>query len=645
MTYRVALCGLAAVLLVLTTFGVASALRTSHAAARVSVSSDLSDAYQRARFAVGEEESLERKYRLEPGPSVRARYDGAAKDLVVALREIARIGTPADRALTHRLLDVHTSYLHAIGRMFAAVDARDIKRVLAIDAGQTEPRFAAIEERVGEAAAAHDQAAATDLRGLRTTERSVLTATPLVFAVGLALLGFLTVLLAQINSQLARQARESEHAALHDALTGLPNRVLFADRLEHAIAAARRDPAPFSILMIDLDRFKEINDTLGHTVGDQVLCEIGPRLMGVLRPGDSLARLGGDEFALLLPSAGIEEAKEVTARVLATMREPFALREMTVSVDASVGIVTYPTHGEDAETLVQRADIAMYLAKGHGRGEALYDPAEDPYDPERLLLIGDLRDALDNDELELHYQPKFATGDLRLVGVEALVRWQHPTRGELQPGDFIPLAEHTGLIRPLTLFVLREAAQQWRAWHAEGLDVTIAVNLSVANLLNIQLVDDVKRILAEEQLPPKHLVLEITESSVMTDPQRTIAMLERLAAMDIRLSIDDYGTGHSSLAYLRRLPVHELKIDRSFVQHLGVDDQDLEIVRSTIALGHSLGLRVVAEGVEDSRALALLQDDDCDIVQGFHLGRPVPPDALLDVLRDAASALPTPSVA
>ena len=225
--------------------------------------------------------------------------------------------------------------------------------------------------------------------------------------------------------------------------------------------------------------------------------------------------------------------------------------ELTVTVDASVGIVTYPTHGEDAETLVQRADIAMYLAKGRGGGEALYDPAEDPYDPERLKLIGDLRDAISDGQLQLHYQPQFSTGDLHLVGVEALVRWQHPTRGLLAPGDFIALAEHTGLIRPLTLEVLRKAASQWRAWHEEGIEVTVAVNLSVANLLDDQLVDDLARILTEEQMSAECLVLEITESTVMTDPGRTIAMLERLAAMNIRLSVDDYGTGHSSLAYLR----------------------------------------------------------------------------------------------
>jgi diguanylate cyclase (GGDEF)-like protein len=217
------------------------------------------------------------------------------------------------------------------------------------------------------------------------------------------------------------------HQALHDALTCLPNRVLFSDRLEHAIAAARRDPAPLSVLMIDLNRFKEINDTLGHSTGDQVLREIGPRLTPLLRPGDTLARLGGDEFMVLLPSAGSEQAKEVTGRILAGMREPFALGELTVTVDASVGIVSYPKHSEDAETLVQRADIAMYLAKGRGGGEAVYDPAEDPYDSDRLQLIGDLRDAINDGQLELHYQPQFSAPDLHLVGVEALVRWQHPT--------------------------------------------------------------------------------------------------------------------------------------------------------------------------------------------------------------------------
>jgi diguanylate cyclase len=641
--YRTPLGGLALVMLMLAAFGIAAAMRTSHATTRVARSTALSDSYQAARFAVGEEESLERKYRLEPGPEVRAKYDGAAQELETALRRIARIGTPGDRALSKRLLGVHRVYLRAIDRMFAAVDAHDVKRVLSIDADEVDPRFAAIEAQVSGAAGSHRDAAGHDLRSLRGTEQAVLTATPLVFAAGLLLLGFLSILLARVNRQLARQARESEHDALHDALTGLPNRVLFSERLEHALAMGRRDPAPFSVLLLDLDRFKEINDTLGHSIGDMLLREIAPRLSSVLRPGDSLARLGGDEFAVLLPTANSEQALEVTERILAAIRAPFALSELAVTVDASVGIVTYPTNGDDAETLMQRADVAMYLAKRRGLGEAQYDPAEDPYIPERLLLIGDLRDAIGSGGLELHYQPKFATGGLRLVGVEALVRWNHPTRGQLPPSDFITLAEHANLIRPLTLEVLRLATAQWAAWRHEGFDVTIAVNLSVANLLDEQLTDDIADILAETQMPAGRLVLEITESTVMTDPQRTIAMLERLAAMGIELSIDDYGTGHSSLAYLRRLPVHELKIDRAFVQHLAVDDQDLQIVRSTIALGHSLGLRVVAEGIEDARSLALLEKDRCDLLQGFHLSRPVPADALLEQLR--AGPVGTPASA
>jgi diguanylate cyclase (GGDEF)-like protein len=416
--------------------------------------------------------------------------------------------------------------------------------------------------------------------------------------------------------------------------------VLFSDRLEHAIAAARRDPAPFSILMVDLDRFKEINDTLGHSIGDGLLREIGPRLGPLLRPGDTIARLGGDEFTLLLPATDGEAAREIAERVLGALRKSFALGEITVTLDASVGIVTYPTHGADAETLVQRADIAMYIAKSRGGGEAIYDPAADPYDPDRLLLIGDLRRAIADDELALHYQPKFTTNDMQLAGVEALVRWQHPTRGLVAPGEFIPLAEHTGAIRPLTLLVLRKAARQWRAWHENGLDITIAVNLSVANLLDGELIDDIAGILAEEQVPASGLELEITESTVMTDPRRATAMLEQLSAMGLRLSIDDYGTGHSSLAYLRRLPVQELKIDRSFITHLAADDDDLQVVRSTIDLAHHLGLTVVAEGIEDARSLALLQQHGCDLAQGFHLGRPVPADTLLDQLRQRGIALP-----
>ncbi|HYI35782.1 MAG TPA: bifunctional diguanylate cyclase/phosphodiesterase [Thermoleophilaceae bacterium] len=638
MRYWSALAGLGVVLVVLAGFGGVSALRTSSATDRVVLSNHVSAAYERARFAVGQEESLENMYRVEPEPDVRARFDDEARKMERALRDAGHHDSGRDERLTRRLSRSHRAYVRATRRLFAAVDAGDLKRVVAIDRAESEPRFASIESSVGRAARGHARTAQSDLRRLRATERSVLMGTAAVSGIGLLLLLFLTVVLFRINRQLARQARASEHDALHDPLTGLPNRALLLDRLEHAIVGARRDPSMLSVLVLDLDRFKEINDTLGHHAGDQVLTEVGPRLAPVLRPGDTLARLSGDEFALLLPAVGIEQAEEVAGRVRAAMQTPFELGDLTVTVDASVGIVTYPTHGEDAETLLQRADIAMYLCKGRGRGHALYDPADDPYDSERLLLIGDLRDAIDAGELTLEYQPKFNVADLSLIGVEALVRWQHPTRGKLPPDSFIPLAEHTGLIRPLTLEVLRKAARQWAKWHDAGLELTVAVNLSVANLLDNQLVEDVARIIAEEHMPPDRLILEITESTVMSDPERTVAMLERLADMKIQLSIDDYGTGHSSLAYLRRLPVHELKIDRSFVQHLSTDDGDAQIVYSTIDLAHSLGLRVVAEGVEDADSLELLQAHHCDRVQGFHLGRPVAPGAIFD-----ATAPPPPA--
>jgi EAL domain-containing protein (putative c-di-GMP-specific phosphodiesterase class I) len=304
-----------------------------------------------------------------------------------------------------------------------------------------------------------------------------------------------------------------------------------------------------------------------------------------------------------------------------------------VTVGASIGIVTFPTHGEDAETLVQRADVAMYLAKDQRCGVSFYDPTADPHDPHRLALVDQLRSAIAAEELDLHYQPKFDLADMHIGGVEALVRWRHPTLGMLPPDEFIPVAEHTGLIKPLTLLVLRKAARQCRAWNESGLAVTVAVNLSVVNLLDVELAEDVARILEEEGLPADRLVLEITESMVMVNPERATGQLSRLSAMGIRLAIDDFGTGHSSLSYLRRLPVAELKIDRTFIRDLATDADDAAIVRSTIELAHHLGLLVVAEGVEDAASLTILQGLNCDCAQGFHLSRPAPAEHILAQLQ------------
>jgi diguanylate cyclase len=638
--HRGSLVGLTVVIAFLAVFGLWSAQRTNSVARHSTSATRLSDAYQGARFAVGQEESLERKYRLEPGPVVRAKYDAAARQLVAALGTVDRIGNARDHALVARLLATHRAYLDSIGRMFAAVDAGRSALVLRIDAAEVDPRFGAIETQVLAAAQSHRAAALQSLASLRATDRFAVVATIVALVLALALVGVFILRLAQVYRRLRRQAEASEYDARHDELTGLPNRTLFASRLEQRVASAERESALFSILMIDLDHFKEINDTLGHGTGDSLLRAVGPRLRRELRPLDTLARIGGDEFAVLLPSAGSDDAGEIAARTLAALSEPFALADLTVTVGASVGVASFPVDGADAATIVERSDIAMYVAKESGSGFARYHAAMDPY-PQRLALVGELRSAIANDELELHYQPKFSAHDLHVTGVEALVRWRHPTRGVLPPSEFISLAEHTGLIKPLTRFVLHKAARQWHTWKQNGLDLGIAINLSVANLLDTELVGDVSRMLREEALPADRLEIEITESMVMWDPERANAQLHELAAMGIRLAIDDYGTGYSSLAYLRRLPVSELKIDRSFVRELARDAGAAAIVRSTIDLAHLLGLRVVAEGVDDASSLATLKAFGCDELQGFHLCRPTPPDLLPALLARLAARIGT----
>jgi diguanylate cyclase (GGDEF)-like protein len=456
-----------------------------------------------------------------------------------------------------------------------------------------------------------------------------------VVVAGLGLVGFFAIVLARTHDRLRAQAEQAAYDARHDPLTGLASRSNFGAELRAAIAASR-DGAPLVVMMLDLDRFKEINDTFGHGTGDTLLRAVGARLERLRGPGDVLARLGGDEFALLVRGADAAVGQEVSTRVLELVSQPIALADVVVSVEASIGIVQYPEHGTDAETLLQRADVAMYLAKDRGRGKALYNPADDHHTAHRLSLAGELRRAIADDELELHYQPKLELRGLRLAGVEALVRWRHPRHGLIPPGEFIPLAEHTAAIRPLTLLVLRKALRQQRAWGAEGLETSVAVNLSVANLLDTQLVADLALILDEEGVAGDRLVLELTESMVMVDPERSIALLGRLAAMGIEIAVDDFGTGHASLAYLRRLPIAELKIDRVFVRDIATDAQDAAIVAATVALAHTLGLRVVAEGVEDAEALARLRVLGCDSAQGYHLYRPMPSDELRDALHAAA---------
>jgi diguanylate cyclase (GGDEF)-like protein len=453
--------------------------------------------------------------------------------------------------------------------------------------------------------------------------------------IGLALLyAVLFRIVARASKTLRRQAEANERQALHDSLTDLPNRTLFHDRVGQALASARRDHIPVAVMIMDLDRFKEVNDTLGHASGDELLKQVGVRLRAALRESDTVARLGGDEFGVLLPKVLDSAAAVTVARKLRkALEEPFTIHGLTLRMEASIGIALYPHHGDDVHSLLQRADVAMYVAKEHPGGCELYARQRDEYSPDRLTLLTELRRAIDYGELELHYQPKAELKNGRVTGVEALVRWSHPVRGLVRPDEFIPLAERTGVIVPLTSFVLNEAVRQARTWQLEGLNLCVGVNLSTRNLLDVHLPDRVGELLARWEVPPSLLELEITESTILEDPTRAMQVLCRLSGMGIQLAIDDFGTGYSSLAYLKRLPVHTLKIDKSFVQGMRNDDNDAVIVRSTIDLGRNLGLRVVAEGVETLETWRRLLVLGCDVAQGYYLSRPAPAAELAGWLR------------
>ena len=425
---------------------------------------------------------------------------------------------------------------------------------------------------------------------------------------------------------LQESADRNRHQATHDALTGLPNRVLLRDRIEQALAAASRTSGEVAVLLIDLDRFKEINDTLGHSYGDELLCQVGPRLESVLREGDTVARLGGDEFAILLPVVdGAVEAQAIAERLRGALHRRFEVQGVALDLEASVGIALSPWHGTNVEELLRNADIAMYEAKEVKAGAVLFIPEEHATGRTRLTVLGDLRTALESgDELFLHYQPKVTLDGEQVEGLEALLRWQHPQLGLVPPSEFIPVAEGTGIIIRLTERVLGMALGAMRGWLDKDLAVPVAVNLSARCLLDASLPDLVARLLREHGVPASLLRLEVTESAVMSDAARCMDVLQRLHELGVRLSIDDFGTGYSSMVHLRRLPVDELKIDRSFVLGMTTMAADAVLVRTAIDLGHNLGLTVVAEGVEGLEHAVALRDLGCDVAQGYHYARPMP---------------------
>jgi len=438
--------------------------------------------------------------------------------------------------------------------------------------------------------------------------------------------------------ELTRHAATNEHLANHDSLTGLPNRVLFNTELNRALEDASRGRHQLAVLLFDLDRFKEINDTLGHHNGDSLLCSLSQRLRDAIDPDALLARLGGDEFAVLLPRVSSPvEARTRGEAILTALVQPFAINDLSLDVRGSLGIALYPRDGESSDRLLQRADVAMYWAKEGNLGLAEYRSEYDHYSAEQLALAGELRRAIQSKELTLHYQPKVDfTG--AVVGVEALVRWEHLRRGIVSAGEFVPLAERTGLGRALSSFVLDHAINQLRRWQDAGEELPIAVNLSPKDLRDETIVHEIEALLHRLDVDPAFLELEVTEESMLRDPEHTISVLNSLSALGLRITVDDFGTGYSSLAYLARLPVTSIKIDRSFVQGMIANSQDDVIVRSTIELARNLGLLVVAEGIESPETWQRLTEFGCDIGQGFYVSKALSASDLRHWLRGRARA-------
>ncbi|MFZ5765555.1 MAG: putative bifunctional diguanylate cyclase/phosphodiesterase [Thermodesulfobacteriota bacterium] len=438
----------------------------------------------------------------------------------------------------------------------------------------------------------------------------------------------------ELRTQAAALEYQAMHDATHDQLTDLPNRVLLRDRLEQAINSAKREKQKVALFILDLDRFKEVNDTLGHYSGDRLLKQVALRLRGAVRQSDTLAHLGGDEFAILLTV--IKESSDVDVvrkKIQSVFKTPYVLEGLKLDVQAGIGAAIYPDHGRDMDSIMQKADIAMYAAKQHDSRFMLYSSDLDRHSTERLTMVGELRQGIENNELRLAFQPKIDARTNAVHGVEALVRWQHPQHGLVPPDEFIPLAERTGLIKPLSLWVLRQAVHQAAAWRTAGLRLGIAINLSPSTLLDSELPDLITGVLASSPLQPEMITLEVTEGSLIKDPNRAMEILKRLADLNIRISIDDFGTGYSSLAYLRKMPATEVKIDKSFVMDMMNNENDAAIVRATIDLAHNLGLQVVAEGVESREIADRLRDLGCDLLQGYYFSKPIAAAELTEWLK------------
>jgi diguanylate cyclase (GGDEF)-like protein len=434
----------------------------------------------------------------------------------------------------------------------------------------------------------------------------------------------------ELRSKTSILESRAMHAVTHDSLTGLPNRVLFQDRLDQVLKNARIKGKKLAVLLLDLNRFKEINNTLGHYNGDKVLKQTADRIRELPLPGENYARMGGDEFAIMVSGINNEEdIQKIVSMIHRLMKPPVTIEGLNLELRVTIGVATSPEHGTDSDTLIQRADVARYVAKEKRKDFVVYSFELDQHSPKRLTLMGELRQGLETEELFLLYQPKVNGGDGEIRSAEALVRWNHYKHGIIPPNEFIPMAERTGMIKDLSKFVLQKVLKQIAEWEKEGLEISVSVNLSAQDLLDPKLPEVLAGLLASCEVPASRLVVEITETAIIEDPERAMEVMSRLSEMGVKMSIDDFGTGYSSLAYLKKMPVREIKIDRSFVMEMMENGNDAVIVKATIGLAHNLGMKVVAEGVESQESADHLRELGCDTLQGFFYSKPISPEEFI----------------
>jgi diguanylate cyclase (GGDEF)-like protein len=603
---------LALTLAALTSAALLGSWRQSQIVRAVADGSARTDAYQHAAYLAATESAVLQASLLEPDGEERGDAAEIGRQTLTALGDL----TAADAGQARRnteMLQLQQALQPAIARYLAALDAGETAQAGEVLEDEIEPLSTAL--RAGLVAEQQRQidAYTADLTRAQRDSRVVLGGTALAFLIGLTVLAFLGW------SNRSRR-RAIERMATHDSLTGLPNRAAFHAHADTALAG-RRAGRP-TVLMLDLDGFKEVNDNLGHHAGDLLLIEVSRRLRQSVRGQDVVARLGGDEFAVLLSDADPAAGEAAAARIGQAFDLPFVIEGVTLDIEVSIGIMTAEPE-QDSAVLLRCADTAMYAAKEHRLGQTRFDPSHAHDTAARLTLLGELRRALETDEFELHYQPKIAVHTGELIGAEALARWRHPVRGLVPPAEFIPVVEGTSLIHRFTARVLELALAQARQWHDAGHRVPVAINVSTRCLLDDGLPDTVAVALHTAGVPGDLLCIEITENTVMADPARAISVLRRIRALGVRTAIDDFGTGYSSMAYLKILPVDEIKVDRSFVQDMATDHSNYVLVESTVDLGHNLGLTVVAEGVEDASTVAALHRVGCDIAQGYHFARPL----------------------